>query len=80
MKNIANLSEEDLEEFILDFPRLTCCFRLRVMSLPSNSIIAMQFMNQFLWFGVVVLGTIVACGLILVIENLHHEKYEEEIL
>ena len=37
-------------------------------------------MNQFLWFGVVVLGAIVACGLILVIENLHHEKYEEEIL
>ena len=37
-------------------------------------------MNQFLWFGGVVLGAIVACGLILVIENLHHKKYEEEIL
>ena len=26
MKNMANLSEEDLEEFILDFPRLTMLF------------------------------------------------------
>ena len=26
MKNMVNLSEEDLEEFILDFPRLTMLF------------------------------------------------------